>query len=268
MTDTYDPRLSIVGHGEPVVLVPGMDGTGQLFYRQLPLLARSYRVATYALRDSASDMDGLVADLDRVVEEAAPAGGRAIVIGESFGGALAMSLALARPERVAALVILNSFPYFVPHARLRLGLLGLGALPWGAMRLIRRLTASRLHSAHTGRDEIRRFMDVTANTTKQGYVNRLRVLQRYDIRDRLTDLRPPTLFLAAECDHLVPSIAQARFMAARVPNAAVQVLAGHGHICLIAPGVDLGRIVDEWRRGQESTMRASPDERERHETAP
>jgi pimeloyl-ACP methyl ester carboxylesterase len=54
------------------------------------------------------------------------------------------------------------------------------------------------------------------------------------------------LFLAAERDRLVPSIAQARFMAARVPGATVRVLTGHGHVCLIAPGVDLGHILNEW----------------------
>jgi hypothetical protein len=40
---------------------------------------------------------------------------------------------------------------------------------------------------------------------------------------------------------------QAQFMAARVPGAQVRVLSGHGHICLIAPGIDLGCILDEWR---------------------
>lgn len=118
MTDTYDSRLSILGSGEPVVLVSGMDGTGQLFYRQVPLLARSYRVATYALRDRASTMEQLVADLTRVVDTVSPADRRAIVVGESFGGALALSFALARPAQVSALVILNSFPYFAPQISL------------------------------------------------------------------------------------------------------------------------------------------------------
>ena len=246
MTNRYDPRLSIVGEGPAVVLVPGMDGTGTLFYRQLPLLTRTHRVATYALRDIATDMDTLVGDLAEIIETVSPADRKAIVIGESFGGTLAMSLALALPERVAALVILNSFPYFIPQFHLRLALHGLAAMPWGAMRLVRRLTAWRLHSAHTHRDEIRRFLELTASTTRAGYVSRLRILRAYDIRGRLEELRPATLFLAAEHDRLVPSIAQARFMAARVPRATVRVLTGHGHVCLIAPGVDLGQILDEW----------------------
>ena len=246
MTDGYDPRLSIQGAGEAVVLVSGMDGTGQLFYRQVPLLARSYRVATYALRDTAATMDALVTDLVRVIETIAPAERRAILIGESFGGALAMSLALAKPDHVRALVILNSFPYFTPQVRLRLAIWGLGAIPWGAMGLIRRLTAFRMHSRHTHQQEIERFMELTARASRHGYVNRLKLLTRYDVRHLLHELRPSTLFLAAEQDHLVPSVAQARYMAARVPGSVVRVLAGHGHICLIAPDIDLRQILNDW----------------------
>lgn len=242
----YDWRLSIAGSGDPLVFVPGMDGTGQLFYRQAPRLAQSFRVATYALRNDAGSMATLVDDLERVIAAVAPDGRRAIVVGESFGGALALSFALARPERVDRLVVLNSFPYFAPQFRLRLARYGLAIIPWGVMSLIRRATAFRLHSAHTHRDEIRRFMELTAGASRAGYLNRLELLMSYDVRDRLHQLRSPTLFLAADQDHLVPAVAQARLMAARVPNATLRVLEGHGHICLIAPDIDLAEILSAW----------------------
>jgi pimeloyl-ACP methyl ester carboxylesterase len=247
MTDAYDPRLVVEGTGDAVVLVPGMDGTGLLFYRQIPLIARSYRVASYALRDTATTMERLVADLGEIVEAVAPTDGRAIVIGESFGGALAMSFALAQPHRVRALIVLNSFPYFRPRIRLRAAIAGLHVMPWGAMVLVRRMTAFGMHSPHTHREEIERFMQLTARATRHGYVNRLKILTRYDIRERLSDLRTPTLFLAAEHDHLVPSAEQARIMAGLVPQSVVRILAGHGHICLIAPDLDLSAILREWQ---------------------
>jgi pimeloyl-ACP methyl ester carboxylesterase len=246
MIDDYDASLSMAGSGEPVVLVPGMDGTGLLFYRQVPLLARSHQVVTYALRNTAATMDVLVADLAGVVETVAPIERRAIIVGESFGGALALSFALANPDRVSRLVILNSFPYFAPQLRLRLALAGLSALPWGAMGLVRRLTAFRMHSPHTHRQEIQRFMQLTARASRAGYINRLKLLMEYDLRDRLHELRPPTLFLAADCDHLVPSVAQARYMSARVPGSVLRVLEGHGHICLIAPDIDLEAVLNAW----------------------
>ena len=245
MSDNYDPRLSVVGAGPTIVLVPGMDGTGKLFYRQIPLLARSHQVVTYALRDAASSMDALVDDLAQIINRVA-ADRQAVVLGESFGGALALSFAVARPELVRRLVILNSFPYFAPQWRLRMARAALTTLPWGTMSLVRRMTAFRLHSPHTHRTEIRRFMELTEQATREGYLGRLKLLTRYDVRARLSDLRMPTLYLAAECDHLVPSVSQAKYMAARTPGSTMRVLAGHGHICLIAPDVDLHGILEEW----------------------
>jgi pimeloyl-ACP methyl ester carboxylesterase len=243
----YDPRIQIRGAGEGIVLVPGMDGTGELFYRQTPLLGKSYTVATYALRDDAASIAVLAADLKRVIEQVAPVERRAIIIGESFGGAVSLTTALAYPEYVSALVILNSFPYFAPQFRLRMALAGLRIIPWGAMGLVRRLTAFRLHSRHTHRTEMKRFLTLTARSTRAGYANRLRLLKSYDLRKRLHEIRCHTLFLAADQDHLVPSVAQARYMAERVPLANVRVLSGHGHICLIAPDLNLDKILSEWQ---------------------
>lgn len=241
--------VRIEGSGPPLVLVPGMDGTGDLFYRQVPLLARRYRVGRYALRDDAPNMETLVADLAEVVRGTAPGGKPAVIVGESFGGTVALSFALARPDLVAALVIINSFPRFLPQGRLHLAIWVLGALPfpWQAMSLVRRLTGFRLHSRYTHRREIRRFLELTAATTRRGYLSRLRILRDYDVRERLREIRVPTLFVASDRDHLVPAVAQARAMAERVPDAQVHVLQGHGHICLIAPGVDLEAILRGWR---------------------
>ena len=247
MTSGYDPRLSVSGEGDPVVLVPGMNGTGELFYRQIPLLQRDFRVATYSLRDDAESIEQLAGDLAQTIDAVAPAERRAIVVGESFGGAVALTLALRNPERVSALVILNSFPYFAPQVRLRLAIGGLMVLPWGAMPLVRRLTAFRLHSAHTHRAEVDQFIRLTSSATRSGYMNRLKLLTRFDVRERLQEIRCRTLFLAAELDHLVPSVEQARYMSARVPASVMRVLQGHGHICLIAPDLDLAEILHEWR---------------------
>jgi pimeloyl-ACP methyl ester carboxylesterase len=247
MKNPYDPQMSLTGDGPALVLVPGMDGTGRLFYRQVPLLARRFRVTTYRLRDDAPDMSTLVDDLAQVARNATTAGGRVAVVGESFGGALALSFALANPQLVQALVVLNSFPRFLPQARLTLAIHALHVMPWEAMPLIRRLTAFRLHSRYTHRAEIRRFMELTQETSREGYIARLRILQSYDVRDRLGELEMPVLFLASERDHLVPAVREARAMASRVPRATVRVLAGHGHICLIAPNLDLENLLQEWR---------------------
>ena len=246
MSDRYDPRPIISGQGAAIVLVPGMNGSGELFYRQIPLLERSYRVATYSLRDDADTHEMLADDLAAIIDAVAPGGHRALIVGESFGGTVALACALKHPERVEGLVILNSFPFFAPQARLRLAMAALSLVPWGVMPIVRRVTAFRLHSRHTHATEIRRFLELTAKATRDGYLNRLRLLTRFDVRDRLGGITMPTLLLAAECDHLVPAVEQARYMAARVPSSTMRVLEGHGHICLIAPDLDLDLILREW----------------------
>jgi pimeloyl-ACP methyl ester carboxylesterase len=243
----YDPRLRVEGSGPPLVFVPGMDGTGRLFYRQAPLLASRFRVGTYRLRDGAERMETLVEDLDDVIRALAPDGEPAIVVGESFGGTLALSFALARPDRVRALVVINTFPRFLSQLRLQLALRGIHVMPWGLMGIVRRVAVFRLHSRHTARADVRNFLEQTKATTRRGYIGRLRILKDYDVRDRLKDIRVPTLFVAADEDRLIPSVDQASYMASRVPGATLRVLRGHGHACLIAPGVDLATILAEWR---------------------
>lgn len=224
-----------------------MDGTGQLFYTQVPRLATAFRVTTFALRDTATEMATLVADLLAVIDTVAPDGQPVVLVGESLGGAIAMSFALAHPGRVHALVILNSFAAFLPQVRLHLAYWALRALPWGMMPIVRRFTAFRMHSRHTTPEELRTFLRLMRATSRDGYLNRLQVLMRYDVRERLAALRVPTLFLAADEDHLVPAVEQARFMAARVPGASVRVLEGHGHTCLLAPDLDLLELLAAWR---------------------
>lgn len=229
---------------EPLVLVPGIDGTGLLFYRQVPLLERRYAVTTVRLRDEVRAMDELVADLHRSIEAASS--GPVTLLGESFGGALALSYALAHPERIGRLVILNSFAHFGSPARLWLGYHLLRATPWGMMRLVRQLNGRRMHSPGTDPEEIRRFLQLMQSTTREGYLSRLRILQDYDVREELPALQMPVLFLAADRDVLVPSVEQARLMTSLTPQSSMRVLEGHGHSCLIAPDLDLAQILDEW----------------------
>lgn len=228
-----------------LILVPGIDGTGLLFYRQIPALSRSFEVTTTRHRDAARSMDELVDDLDRAIAAAAP-DRRVSLLGESFGGALTLSYALAHPERVERIVILNSFAHFGSQARLWLGYHLLRATPWGMMRLIRQLNAHRMHSPQTEQDEIRRFHGLMRAATREGYLSRLRILRDYDIREQLPSLQVPALFLAADRDTLVPSVDQAQLMVRLMPSATLRVLEGHGHSCLIAPDLDLADILDDW----------------------
>lgn len=192
-------------------------------------------------------MDELVDDLANVIDHASPTGEPTTIVAESFGGALAMSFAMRYRERVGAMVVLNSFAHLPATWRLHAAIGGMHILPWPITRRIQQLSARRHHSPTTPREDVSQAQQLRTASTRIGYVNRLRMLSRYDVRDSLPELHVPTLFLAADRDALIPAVSQATFMASRAPNGTLRILEGHGHACLIAPDVDVGQLMEEWQ---------------------
>lgn len=237
----------------PIVLVPGIDGTALLFYRQQPLLAHHFDVVSFPLptKDPASmTMPSLVADLAMLIEEISDRG--AIVVGESFGGALSMSLAISRPDLVAGLVIVNSFPYLDQRVKLSVAPRALRLIPWGAMPLVRRYTSDHLHSPHTDSSDIREFRERAKSIDRDSYIRRLEILKSFDIRDELSDIDTPTLFLAGDRDRLLPSVRWARYMHERTRRSSMSILEGYGHVCLIDHDLDLTHFILPWWSGVRS----------------
>jgi (E)-2-((N-methylformamido)methylene)succinate hydrolase len=105
--------------GAPVlVLVHGLGLTRQTFDAFVPVLAQGYRVLTYdlcghgesAMPQEKPSLTVLSSQLVALLDELEIA--RAAIIGFSLGGMINRRFALDHPERVSALVILNS-----PHER-------------------------------------------------------------------------------------------------------------------------------------------------------
>ena len=102
------------GRGEPIVLLHGLGNNCLVWRRVIPALAASHRVITpdlpgFGHSDPAQRGPLLVAYIETVIaliEE--QAGGRPVVlIGNSVGGAVALRIALDRPELVARLVLVD-----------------------------------------------------------------------------------------------------------------------------------------------------------------
>lgn len=238
-----------------IVLVPGLEGTALLFYRQIPLLARRFAVFTFALPDDpVRGMEELVRDLRDAIADAGCA--PAILCGESFGGALALSVALQHSDMLRGLIIINSFSALRMPIRMRLGPAVMRSIPWGVMPLVRRLTEWRLHSPHALPEDLQEFRERSRSIGRLGYIRRIEILREYDIRDRLSEIGVPTLFLAGDRDRLIPSVSEARFMAERVPRSTVVILEGFGHVCLINHDLDLLEHVGPWF---DALARAKPD---------
>jgi triacylglycerol lipase len=131
------------GRGRPVMLIPGfLAGDASLGPMGAWLKRAGYRPARAGMRAnvgcSGAMMARLEERLDRVVEEQ---GMRAVLIGQSRGGALAKVLAVRRPDLACGLVTLGS-PQVDPlavHPLVRLQVQAVGALgTLGAPGLFRR----------------------------------------------------------------------------------------------------------------------------------
>lgn len=237
------------GEGPTLLLVPGLDGTALLFYRQVPLLEKHFHVVTFPLpNDPHCSMDSLVDLLREVIEKIIQHRGteKVFLCGESFGGALSLSFALAHPEVLKGLVIVNSFPKIRSRWQLQLGPLLLKLIPWGAMAFVRRFTEFKLHSPHARAEDLNEFHQRMRHVGRQGYIRRLEILKDYNIEDRLGEIKTPTLFLAGDLDRLLPSVKEAQIMASRMPRATMKVLKNYGHICMINHDFNLLDYMMSW----------------------
>jgi 3-oxoadipate enol-lactonase len=243
-----------------VVLVPGLDGTALLFYRQIPRLQARFHVLLNPLPD---DPRCTMADLvDQICGSvAAHARGDVLLCGESFGGALALRTALRGPAWLRGLVLVNSFARVPSQWRLRLAIGALRVVPWAAMPFARRFTEHRLHSRRTHAEDLRVFRACARKIGRAGYVRRLELLRGYDVRDQLGSIGMPVLLLAADQDRLLPSLSEAHSMAARLPQPTLRVLEGYGHVCLIDGELDLLELVAPWFEGVRDVGPAQADRR-------
>jgi len=228
-----------------LIYVAGLDGTGQLFFKQAARLARLNRVVTFRLRDHGrftyedltDDMAAIIGDLGER---------RAAVIGESFGGTVALNFALRYPLMVERLVVVNSFPRFRKRLAIKGGSLLASGLPFRLLWPARRAASIlRLLIDGVSREDRRRFWSAIRTVSSEAYARRLQLIAELDLEPRLGEIQTPTLFIAGDRDLLVPSVDEARAMAARMPNARVRVIKGAGHACLLGNRVRLDELLGE-----------------------
>lgn len=115
---TTSERTSAVGafgHGPTVVLVHGLGSRATHWLPMARDLARDHRVVLIDLPGHGlADMPGVltlddaVAMLDRAIEAEAPDGEPVLLVGHSAGGLVATAEALAHPERVRGLVLVET----------------------------------------------------------------------------------------------------------------------------------------------------------------
>lgn len=120
--------VQTIGHGAPVILIPGLSSPRAVWDGVAPELAKGHRVILVQVNGFGGDdpganvnpgiLDGVVADLDSYIVKNKLQG--AAVVGHSMGGLAGLMLAKAHPADVGKLMVVDSLPYvgdiFLPGA--------------------------------------------------------------------------------------------------------------------------------------------------------
>jgi pimeloyl-ACP methyl ester carboxylesterase len=226
-----------------LLLIPGLDGTGRFFDGHLEALSRRYRPLAWEFPSPApADYPTLVEDLGKATVGEPP--GSIVVVGESFGGTVALHYVLAFPERVRSLGLVNTFCYYSRRIRIRIGCLAAPLLGWRSLRGFKNLVADRTLAFEGIPPEGRaKYLKVLGQVELNAYRRRLELVRAVDLRSRLTEITVPAVILAAGRDKIVPSVAAARYMAARIRHATVHEFPHAGHGLLLTPGFSLADYV-------------------------
>jgi pimeloyl-ACP methyl ester carboxylesterase len=238
-----------MGEGAPIVLVAGLAGGWRLVAPLARQLARHHRVFVTGHRGDhfplaaswTRDVADHAADLSGLLEQLALE--RPIVFGVSFGGAVALELAVDEPHRVGALILYGA------EARFRMTL---GATI--ARRVLERFPLPRdngfvnqfFNLLHGGKPEPGPLADFVVDrcweTDQSVLAQRIGLLESFDVSDRLWRIDAPTLVLGGARDVIVP-VSRQRALAAAIPGARFERIEGAGHVGFLSHRADVARHV-------------------------
>jgi pimeloyl-ACP methyl ester carboxylesterase len=261
-TLTLEPGLRIhyyeagAPSAPPLVLIHGLGDEADTWRHVLEPLAATYRVIApdlpgfgrsshprraYSLGFFARTLAQLLAGLG--VE-------RATLVGSSMGAAIAQRIALGQPDRVTRLVLLDgALPVGQsgrPPATLWWFLTpGVGELAYTSLRRSQDQAYATLRPYYADLDALpeqdraflreRVWARVWSSGQRRAFLSTLRwlaverVLRARELRARLAGLHVPTLLVWGEHDQVVAR-AEGEALAALLPNARLELIAGAGHL--------------------------------------
>ncbi len=239
------------GQGETLVLLHGFGASGYTFRRIVPRLARRYRVITVDLKghgrsDKPFDENYSPHDHAVLIYWFLRAYGleRVTLVGHSFGGQVALNLALLikryDPGRIRRLVLMNA-PAFPQTFTTAMRLLRKPVLPYVALTLIPReipIAISLLtETVGLGQPVTRQDIDIYSQPyadagARHAIIQTARQIVPRDA-DRLIrrypDMNKPTLVIWCREDHVVP-LDSGRRLVRSLPRARLKVLSQCEHI--------------------------------------
>lgn len=224
------------------VLVPGLNGTGDVFCEQIASLEA---LGSGAIAETTRD-DTIAGMVRRLLADAPD--GQICLIGFSMGGYVALETARLAPDRIAGLALLDTGARAdTPEAtRMREGLIALAQA--GRFEEVVDATWPRLVTADRLSDEgLRtRVAAMAAAVGPEADIRQQRaIIERRDQRELLARLEIPTLVLVGEGDVITPPELAVE-MATAIAGATLTRAPACGHLALLEAPAAVTRALGGW----------------------
>lgn len=223
--------------GPPVILSPGLGGSGAYWAPNLDALAARHRVLLYDHRGTGrSDralqpglgVDDMADDVLALMDGLGLAS--ASLIGHAAGGVIGLSIALRAPQRLDRLVVVNGFAradrHFLRCMETRIALLrGSGVEAFVRAQPLF-LYPPRWISEHWDRLQTEEAGHIAHFQGAANVEARIAALGAFDVDPRLSEIRTPVLLVAAADDMLVPDLCSERLAAGLADGTLRRMTAG------------------------------------------
>jgi pimeloyl-ACP methyl ester carboxylesterase len=226
---------------QPVLYLPGLDGeafTSEKIAGHLSAL--KLHCFAYPMGQALS-----WESLSRLVAARMERLGTGLLVGESFGGALAQEVALRHPDAVRGVFLVSTFNAETEWFAAMLGRFALRVLPRGLMSLAaRRLASWKLAGTLRGEDR-RKFLDRFAALDFPDVGQRLALLKGFNTRDRLSRLQLPVDVVYASRDPIANDRAHLQAWES-LPDCRVHKVEGFGHLVSAEAPEQVAERMEEW----------------------
>jgi pimeloyl-ACP methyl ester carboxylesterase len=230
------------GKPGPIVMIHGAGGSSAAWFMQLKTLSDRLHVVAIDLNGHGKTPDraaqdvtcSYLEDIHEVVKELE----RPILCGHSMGGALIQLYALENDETVAGLVLVGT------GARLRVNTMIFDLLDNNFEGYVEATGDFMFHEKtaddikEASKAEVRKC---PAHITKRDF----EVCNEFDIMERVSDIRLPTLAIVGEGDLMTP-VKYSNYLVDKIPNSRISIIPSAGHAVMLEQVEEFNKAIIEW----------------------
>lgn len=237
----------VYGEGEPIIFSHGWMDDCSVWKSQIEFFAKRYKVIVYDHRGHGKSdkpekdysIQTLSNDLFALIQKLNFE--KITIIGLSMGGMTAMVFALDHPDKVSKLVLVGTTAKMSFSMRVQI---------WIMMHIFPYKSFARgaIDTKYYEPSEqvIKEAMDRALRTPKYAaYGCYLEFTKNYDIRDRVSKIKVPTLIIVGDKDNITP-VDMSQYLNREIEGSKLQIMPNSKHMPMIDKVKELNEITDKF----------------------